>query len=76
LQYEDAPEMFVHPKVEDFAVTFKVQHETKFGESLCIVGGIEQLGFWKEFKCHMKWTPGHLWVSESPVLIQQNQSIF
>ena len=40
------------------------------------MGGIEQLGFWKEFKCHMKWTANHIWVSDTPVLIGNTQSIF
>lgn len=47
-----------------FAVTFKLKFETKFGESLSIVGSNEQLGFWKEFKCRMKWSPNHIWETE------------
>ena len=23
---------------------------------------------WKEFKCHMKWTDGHIWVTDKPLV--------
>jgi hypothetical protein len=34
------------------------------GESLCVVGDIEELGSWKNFVGRMKWTTGHVWVLE------------
>jgi hypothetical protein len=47
---------------ENFLVTFKVNYETSLGQSLCVVGSIMQLGCWKKFTAHMKWTEGHVWV--------------
>jgi len=29
-----------------------------------ISGNIEELGFWKEFKYHLKWTEGDRWVTK------------
>ena len=51
-----------------YQVDFKVYYKTSFGESLCIVGSIPELGQWKEFRCHMKWTDGHVWVTETPLI--------
>lgn len=46
---------------ESYTITFKVGYKTDFGQSLCIVGNIEELGAWKQFKAAMKWTEGHVW---------------
>ena len=35
------------------------------GQSVAIVGNIEELGNWKQFKANMKWTDGHVWVLEN-----------
>ena len=70
---ESISELLTH---DFYAVTFKLKFETKFGESLSIVGSNEQLGFWKEFKCPMKWSPNHVWVTEKPVIIPMNSSVF
>lgn len=44
------------------------------GQSLCVVGSIPELGNWKQFKAHMKWTDGHVWVLENlPVHVQYFQ---
>jgi len=29
---------------------------------MSIIGDIEELGNWKNFKCQMTWTEGHVWV--------------
>ena len=55
---------------------FKIKYQTKFGETLCVIGSIGQLGVWKSYKCHLKWTEGHIWVSERPLFVKMNQSIF
>ena len=39
------------------------------GESIAIIGNIPQLGNWKkEIVYPLKWTPGHIWESEEPLL--------
>ena len=32
------------------------------------MGSLKELGAWKEFKHHMKWTDGDNWVSVSPLI--------
>lgn len=51
-----------------YHVHFKVYYKTTFGESICILGSIPELGTWKEFRMHMKWTDGHIWVTEKPLV--------
>ena len=29
------------------------------------MGSIEELGSWKTYKCPMKWTEGHYWITEN-----------
>ena len=48
-----------------YVLTLKIFYKTEFGESLQIVGSNEELGSWKQYKCPMKWTEGHLWVAEN-----------
>ena len=47
-----------------YSITFKIQYKTEFGDSLYVVGSIEELGCWNTLKCGLKWTENHLWVSE------------
>ena len=49
-------------------IFLKIHFETKFGEYLCVTGNIPELGNWKEFKCKLKWTEGHIWTNEEPIL--------
>ena len=51
-----------------YEVNFKVYYKTKHGESLCVLGSTPELGSWKEYRCHMKWTEGHIWVLEKPLI--------
>lgn len=51
-----------------YNVTFQTQVKIKFGQTLCCLGSLEELGVWKEFKHLMKWTEGHNWVSISPLV--------
>lgn len=44
--------------------------ETKFGQSVCIVGSIKELGEWNEFKFHCEWTEDHHWVTKQPIITQ------
>ena len=47
-------------------VTFEINYKTNYGEIVCVVGNIPELGksksslkfslgSWKEFKCRLKW---------------------
>ena len=47
--------------VDNYSVTFKIGYKTDFGQSLCVVGSTSELGNWKQFRAHMKWTDGHVW---------------
>jgi len=44
-------------------VNFKIKHEVKFGESIAVVGSIDDLGNWKEYKHHLIWSPDNIWKS-------------
>ena len=50
------------------SLTLKVFYQTIPGESICVVGSIPELGNWKTHKCHLKWTAGHIWVTEEPIV--------
>ena len=50
-----------------YRVTFRVQIKVNFGESICVLGSIPELGKWKEYKHHLKWTEGNIWESVSPL---------
>lgn len=47
-----------------YYLTLKIKYQTRIGESLCVVGDIEELGSWKNFMGKMRWTAGHIWVLE------------
>ena len=42
------------------------------GESVAVLGSIPELGSWKEHKHHLKWTDGHYWVSEKPIITRNS----
>ena len=46
----------------EYCLTLRIKYETNLGESVSIIGDIEELGNWKNFKCEMTWTEGHVWV--------------
>lgn len=50
-----------------YSVTFRVQIKVNFGETICVLGSIPELGKWKEYKHHLKWTDGHIWESIVPL---------
>lgn len=52
----------------EYALTLKVKCETKFGETISVTGSIPELGRWKAYDFHLKWTKGHIWVSEQPII--------
>ena len=47
-----------------YKVKFSVGYKTNYGEVMCIVGGLDQLGKWKSFHNIMKWNDGHKWTIE------------
>ena len=51
-----------------YSLNLSIQYATKLGESICVLGSIDELGNWKDHKCHLKWTEGHIWVTETPIL--------
>lgn len=51
----------------NYQITFRVHKEVNYGETLCVLGSIPELGNWKEFKHHMKWTEGNVWESITPL---------
>ena len=50
-----------------YTLSLKIKYETQYGQHLCVVGSVPQLGNWKEYKYELAWTPGHFWVSKAPV---------
>lgn len=54
-----------------YVLTLRIHYETKFGEYLCVVGDIEELGKWKEFTCQLQWTEGHYWVTPRPIRVRR-----
>ena len=49
-----------------YALTLKINYKTKLGESVCVVGEIEELGRWKSYERGlMRWTENHVWVLEN-----------
>lgn len=51
-----------------YNVKLSVQYETEIGEHIVVVGNIDPLGNWNDMtKCLMKWTDGHVWVTENLV---------
>lgn len=46
------------------------------GESICVTGSIEELGKWKEYKCHLTWTEGHIWVTKEPLVTKSNKFFY
>ena len=56
---------------EKYAVHFRVHYESNFGEEVCVVGALPDLGDWKGHKHMLKWTEGHIWVSVKPLITNQ-----
>ena len=49
---------------QNFSVMFKLKYVTVPGEDLFVIGDLPQLGSNKDLKHGLKWTEGHIWVSE------------
>ena len=57
-------------------VSFNILYETKMGESICVLGSTQELGAWKEYKCNLVWTEGHIWVSKEPVVTKSSRFFY
>ena len=44
-----------------YALHFSIYYKTVVGESIAVVGNLSELGKWKEYRCHLEWTDGHIW---------------
>ena len=49
----------------------RTRYTTAFGENICVVGSIPELGNWKQVKCQLRWTEGHIWETEQPIYTSQ-----
>ena len=54
-----------------YYLSLRIHFETKFGEYLCVIGDIPELGNWNNFKCKLKWNEGHIWTTETPIKTKQ-----
>lgn len=61
-------------KVNDtyYALHFSCQYETIVGQSIAVIGDLEELGAWKTIKCNLVWTDGHIWQSAKPIIVRQD----
>lgn len=55
-----------------YALHFSIFYETTVGESLAVVGNLAELGAWKDIKCHLVWTEGHIWRSAEPIVVRES----
>jgi|TARA_B110000305_G_C19437601_1_gene639903 hypothetical protein len=53
---------------QKFALNLKIKYETMPGEEIYAIGAIEEMGKWKDLKCKLWWTEGHIWVTEDPII--------
>ena len=45
-------------------IKFEIKFDTKLGESLAVIGSLNELGLWKENRAlKMEWNPGNVWKS-------------
>jgi hypothetical protein len=49
-------------------VTFKLHYQTVPGEDLHVIGEISELGNLSEQKHPLKWTEGHIWMSDKALI--------
>lgn len=54
-----------------YALHLSVLYETIFGESISVLGSVEELGKWKEYKINLSWTEGNVWVTKSPIILDK-----
>lgn len=45
-----------------YKCSISIKHETKFGQHICVVGNIPELGNWKNIhQAKLQWSEGHVW---------------
>ena len=50
---------------KSYSLTFQMPYETEPGQSVCLVGGIYELGNWNDFNTQLTWNEGHIWKLEN-----------
>lgn len=55
-----------------YALHFSIFYETIVGESIAVVGNLEELGKWKDYNIHLIWTEGHIWRSLQPIIVRES----
>ena len=55
-----------------YALHFSLFYETIVGQSLAVIGNLEELGKWKTIKCNLIWTEGHIWCSTKPIIVRES----
>ena len=46
---------------DSYSISFYMHLETKYGQNVYVMGGIPELGNWKNKVAKMKWTANHVW---------------
>ena len=46
---------------QEYLVNFEIEYIVTFGQSLCMLGDIGELGHWKHLLLEMDWTKGNIW---------------
>ena len=57
-------------KAKQYHVTFRVQIKVRYGETICVMGSLPELGKWKEIKYHLVCKNGDYWESKTPLVTQ------
>jgi hypothetical protein len=65
---EAAAEAVAADNTKKAKVAFKVPHHVEYGQEMCVVGGVTDLGEWSPEQCvPMAWSDGDVWVAEAAV---------
>jgi len=58
------------PNVDDklYSCRLKLHCEVEYGQYVCVIGSIPELGNWQQYICPMMWTEGHIWVLQQPIV--------
>ena len=55
----------IKPKQKKIKLKFGIQYETKFGERVCAIGGVDFMGNWDlNNALDLEWTEGNIWRKE------------
>lgn len=51
-----------------YSCRLKLHCEVEYGQYVCVIGSIPELGNWQQYICPMMWTEGHIWVLQQPIV--------